>query len=69
MDDIIMCKGYDCALKDKCYRHLAVSNSRDQLYFVRDPRSSANDHPKMCRYFEKIKGRRVSQPVTEGISL
>ncbi len=37
MPDITMCKGKDCPLKDKCYRHRATPTPHWQSYFVDSP--------------------------------
>lgn len=38
MPDISMCQGYDCPVKEACYRYLAIPNSNWQTWFAEDPR-------------------------------
>jgi hypothetical protein len=37
MNNITMCGGFDCKLKNVCYRYRAVPNSIDQSYFASKP--------------------------------
>lgn len=57
MADISMCLGNGCTLKEKCYRHRAVSDGESQSYgnFDKDPVKTEAD----CQYFwpiEKAEG-------------
>ena len=48
MADITMCRGKDCPLKDRCYRHTAVENPHWQSWFT----VVAYDHRTgVCMYF------------------
>lgn len=42
MADITMCKGSDCPVKEKCYRHTANENELRQSYFMRPPYKMEN---------------------------
>lgn len=50
MADITMCRGTDCSLKDKCYRHKAPVNEYGQAYFFSSPFDGEN-----CEYYWEIK--------------
>ncbi len=73
MAEVTMCKGYDCPIKDECYRYMAIEDKIWQTWFVNDPRGIPNkmdrNHPKMCAYFDKINGRSTSKLQTEGVAL
>ena len=65
MNNITMCKGFDCKLKNVCYRYRAVPNSTGQNYFVSKP------NVKKDRCFARIETFHVIREVgeIEGITL
>lgn len=52
MPDITMCNGFDCKVKDKCYRHTAKPNEVRQSYFSDSPIKDGK-----CLYQVDNKGR------------
>lgn len=65
MNDITMCSGFDCKLKNVCYRYRAVPNSTGQSYFVNKP------NVKKDRCFARIETYHVIREVgdIEGVTL
>lgn len=43
--DVTLCEGYDCPLKETCYRFLAVPSPFRQSYFFGDPREVKERRP------------------------
>lgn len=50
MPDIAMCNGYDCSIKETCYRYTAKPSEWIQNYFLRDPRETDGS----CNHFIEI---------------
>lgn len=49
MENIVLCKGGDCAKKESCYRYLADA-FKDQDYFPTPPYRHAESE-KSCQYY------------------
>lgn len=48
MPDITMCEGFNCKVKEKCYRYTAYPNVSWQSYFAVNPNP---DNEKQCTFF------------------
>lgn len=50
MSGIVMCKGIGCSVKNKCYRHYAISSQFEEIYFCESP-----GHDETCKYFDLVR--------------
>jgi len=47
MPDICKCQGYDCKMKEKCYRYTAKDTPNWQSYFSENP----TEKDGTCKYY------------------
>lgn len=51
MPDICMCKGYNCPLKEKCYRYKAKPCEHGQCYFTDIHYNNDSNDSNDCDYY------------------